>query len=300
MNEPETHLPGTLYLVATPIGNLDDMTFRAVRVLQTADLIAAEDTRRTGKLLQHFAIATPQTSYHEHNRRQRAAELVDRLLAGANIALVTDAGMPGISDPGSELAAACAAAGIPVVPVPGATAAIAAIAASGLPAGRFAFEGFLPTKHKDRQARLQSLATEPRTIALYEAPHRLLTTLQDLAAALGGDRAVVLARELTKLHEEFAHLTLGEAIACYQTRQPKGEFVLVLAGATCDRQIDLTPDALRAELQDALERGLTRSQACRELANLTGLPRRDLYQLALDLDGSVPDAGKADGDRSSR
>src|SRR4028119_1022763 len=190
---------GTLYLVGTPIGNLEDMTFRAVRILQTVQVIAAEDTRHTGKLLQHFQIQTPQVSYHDHNRQQRLPQLLQRLCEGEAIALVTDAGIPGISDPGYELVNACIEAGVQVVPVPGASASLTALSAAGLPTDRFVFEGFLPASGKDRQQRLESLPSEPRTLIFYESPHRLRVTLQDLADSLGKDRRIVLARELTKL-----------------------------------------------------------------------------------------------------
>ena len=274
--------PGTLYLVGTPIGNLEDMTFRAVRTLQTVDLIAAEDTRRTGKLLQHFQITTPQISYHEHNQVSRTGEILERLKQGLAIALVTDAGMPGISDPGYELVKACWAAGSVVVPIPGVTAAITALSASGLPTEQFVFEGFLPAKGKARRDRLYTLRTETRTLILYESPHRLLPTLTDLADILGNDRAIVLARELTKLHEEFWRGTTAEAIALYQNRHPQGEFTLVIAGAT-SQPLTLSEAQLKAELQQLIAQGMTRSQASRQLAQLTSLPRRQLYQLALDL-----------------
>ncbi|MGA7935671.1 MAG: 16S rRNA (cytidine(1402)-2'-O)-methyltransferase, partial [Kovacikia sp.] len=222
--------PGTLYIVGTPIGNLEDMTFRAVRILQAVDFIAAEDTRHTGKLLHHFQIGTPQISYHDHNRHSRTPELLERLRQGKAIALVTDAGMPGISDPGYELVRDCVEAGISVVPIPGPSAAIAALTASGLPSDRFIFEGFLPAKPQLRRARLEILKTESRTLIFYEAPHRLRQTLQDLVA-LGDDRKIVLARELTKLHEEIWRGTIAEAIAHYGDRSPQGEFTLVITGA---------------------------------------------------------------------
>ncbi|MEL7409194.1 MAG: 16S rRNA (cytidine(1402)-2'-O)-methyltransferase, partial [Cyanobacteria bacterium J06558_2] len=196
-------LSGVLYLVGTPIGNLEDITLRAIRILKEADLIAAEDTRRTGKLLQHLQINTPQISYHEHNHQSRVAELITRLKGGEDIALVTDAGMPSISDPGVELVIEAIANQITVIPLPGGTAAISALAASGLPTARFVFEGFLPYKDSDRQARLELLRSETRTIIFYEAPHRLVKTLEDLAMELGKERQVTLARELTKIHEEF-------------------------------------------------------------------------------------------------
>ncbi|MGA9381229.1 MAG: 16S rRNA (cytidine(1402)-2'-O)-methyltransferase, partial [Phormidium sp.] len=201
---------GTLYLVATPIGNLEDMTFRAIRILQTVDLIAAEDTRHTGKLLQHFQIKTPQLSYHEHNRQQRIPELLSKLSEGKAIALVTDAGMPLISDPGYELVKACVAQGISIVPIPGANAAITALSAAGLATDKFVFEGFLPAKSKERRSHLEILNSETRTIIFYESPHRLRETLQDLGTILGAEREIVLARELTKMHEEFWRGTITD------------------------------------------------------------------------------------------
>ncbi|MBD2580540.1 16S rRNA (cytidine(1402)-2'-O)-methyltransferase [Oscillatoria sp. FACHB-1406] len=283
MSEENARAPGKLYVVGTPIGNLEDMTFRAIRILQEVDAIAAEDTRHTGKLLQHFQISTPQVSYHEHNRSTRQAQLLQRLLAGESIALVSDAGMPGISDPGYELVKACAEHQLEVVPIPGATAAIAGLAAAGLPSDRFIFEGFLPTKDKERQARLNSLKNETRTLVFYEAPHRVRQTLKDLAVALGGDRAAVLARELTKLHEEFWRGTLEDAIAHYQERAPKGEFTLIVAGKDATTTVELSEAELKAELEQLLAAGMTRSQASRHLAETTALPRRQLYQLALEL-----------------
>ncbi|WP_281063279.1 16S rRNA (cytidine(1402)-2'-O)-methyltransferase [Leptolyngbya sp. Cla-17] len=273
--------PRTLYIVGTPIGNLEDMTFRAVRILQGVDAIAAEDTRHTGKLLHHFQITTPQVSYHEHNLITRTVELVERLQQGQAIALVSDAGMPGISDPGYELVKACVEVGLTVVPIPGCSAVVAALIASGLPSDRFVFEGFLPAKPKDRRTHLERLKSESRTLVFYEAPHRLRQTLQDLLM-LGDDRAIVLARELTKLHEEFWRGTIAEAIDHYRDRDPIGEFTLVLAGAELNPLI-LSDDALKIELQALLSQGHSRSEASRQLAQQTALPRRQIYQLALSL-----------------
>lgn len=273
---------GTFYLVGTPIGNLEDMTFRAISVLKTVDLIAAEDTRHTGKLLQYFQIATPQISYHDHNRHSRTPELVSRLQQGQAVALVTDAGMPGISDPGYELVKACAEAGIPVVPIPGCTAVITALSASGLSSDRFAFEGFLPAKGQERRDRLEAFRAESRTLILYEAPHRLRQTLQDLVEILDETREITLARELTKLHEEFWRGTIGEAIAHYRIREPQGEFTVVIAGAELSQPL-LSESALKAELQNLIRQGLSRSQASRQLAQQTSLPRRQIYQLALSI-----------------
>ncbi len=273
---------GTLYIVGTPIGNLEDMTVRAVRILQTVDLIAAEDTRHTGKLLHHFQIKTPQISYHEHNRTTRVPELLAKLQQGWAIALVSDAGMPGISDPGYELVKACAEEGFTVVPIPGASAVITALSASGLPSDRFIFEGFLPAKSQARRTHLESLQSESRTIVFYESPHRLRATLQDLADVLGSDRQITLARELTKLHEEFWRGTAVEAIELYTQREPQGEYTIVVAGAEVVKVI-LSEAALRSELQSLIAQGVSRSDASRQLAQQTLLPRRQIYQLALSL-----------------
>jgi len=271
-----------LYIVATPIGNLEDMTFRAVRILQEADWIAAEDTRHTGKLLQRFQITTPQISYHAHNRTSRLPDLLDRLQDGKTIALVSDAGMPGISDPGYELVSACVEAGILVIPVPGASAVITALSAAGLPTDRFVFEGFLPAKGTERRDRLESLASEPRTLVFYEAPHRVRQTLIDLLNTVGGDRRIVLARELTKLHEEFWRGSVAEAIAHYTSRDPQGEFTILVAGAELTLPM-LSESALKAELGTLINQGLSRSQASRQLAQQTNLPRREIYQIALSI-----------------
>ena len=279
---------GTLYVVGTPIGNLEDMTFRAVRILQSVDAIAAEDTRHTGRLLQHFQIKTPQLSYHEHNRNERLPELLNQLKEGKAIALVTDAGIPGISDPGYELVKACIEAEIQVVPIPGASASLTALSAAGLPTDRFVFEGFLPASGQDRKQRLESLPAEARTLILYESPHRLRVTLRDLGECLGKDRHIVLARELTKLHEEFWRGTIEEAIAYYTQHEPRGEFTLVVAGAELAMPV-LSEDALKAELEQIMAQGVSRSQATRQLAQLTKLPRRQLYQLAL----AIPNASLA-------
>ena len=274
--------PGTLYIVGTPIGNLEDITFRAVRILQTVDLIAAEDTRHTGKLLQHFQIKAPQVSYHDHNCNSRIPELLGQLGTGHAIALVTDAGMPGISDPGYELVKACVEAEIPVVPIPGPVAAITALSAAGLPTERFVFEGFLPAKGGDRHNRLEFLQAEARTIIFYEAPHRIRQTLQDLADVFGLDRQLVLARELTKLHEEFWRGRIEDAIAHYSDREPQGEYTLIVAGLPLALP-QLSEAELKVELQQLMQAGISRSQASRQLAKETSLPRRQLYQLALSL-----------------
>ena len=274
---------GILYLVGTPIGNLEDMTFRAIATLKKVDLIAAEDTRHTGKLLHHFGIETPQTSYHEHNAFKRVPELVEKLLAGMAIALVTDAGMPAISDPGVELVQGCIAAGIRVIPIPVVTAGIAALTASGFATQYFGFDGFLPTDKKEKRDRLEILRLETRTMILYESPHRLLRTLADLAESLGRSRQIAIARELTKLHEEFWRGSIEDAIAYFTIQAPRGEFTLVLEGAEPSLKPVWTEDIILTELQNLIESGVSRSEASRQLAELADLPRRQIYQLALTL-----------------
>jgi len=275
--------PGTLYIVATPIGNLEDMTFRAVRILQAVDMIAAEDTRHTGRLLQHFQVRTPQISYHEHNSHSRIPEILEHLQYGKAIALVSDAGMPGISDPGYELIKACIEEGITVVPIPGASAVITALSAAGLPTDRFIFDGFLPAKSQQRKQYLESLQGESRTLVFYESPHRLRDTLADLGEVLGSDRQLVIARELTKLYEEFWRGTIGDAIADYTQREPQGEYTLLVAGNP-PSQLQLTETQLKTELLQMMHQGISRSQASRQLAKDTSLSRRYLYQLALAIE----------------
>jgi len=292
---PTEPTPGTLYIVGTPIGNLEDITFRAVRILQTVDMVAAEDTRHTGNLLQHFQIKASQLSYHDHNRHSRIPELLEHLGQGKAIALVSDAGMPGISDPGYELVKACIASGFPVVPIPGPSAAIAALSASGLPTEQFVFAGFLPSKGQERRERLQAIQAEFRTLIFYEAPHRLRQTLQDLAEVLSQDRQLVLARELTKLHEEFWRGSIGEAIAQHLEREPQGEYTIVVAGLPLAKP-QLTEAELKNELQQIMAQGISRSQASRQLAKDTSLPRRQLYQLALSL--PAPEQEEGEGARS--
>ena len=273
---------GTLYIVGTPIGNLEDTTFRAIKTLQKVDLIAAEDTRHTSKLLQHFQILTPQLSYHQHNEQSRIPELIEKLNQGKAIALVTDAGMPAISDPGYELVKVCVEANISVVPIPGVTANITALCASGLPTNKFIFIGFLPTKIKLREEQLEKLSNSLETVVLYESPYKLLQTLEDLAKMLGGNRKIVLARELTKLHEEFWRGTVGQAIIHYQNNQPKGEFTLVIAGAEPELLV-LSEDTIKQELQELFAQGISRSQASRQLSQKINLSRRKIYQIALKI-----------------
>jgi 16S rRNA (cytidine1402-2'-O)-methyltransferase len=274
---------GTLYIVGTPIGNLEDMTFRAVSVLQQVDLIAAEDTRHTGKLLQHFQVKTPQISHHEHNLNTRVPELVDRLSQGKSIALVTDAGMPCISDPGYELVRACRDAGVNVVPIPGVTAVVTAIAASGLPSERFTFEGFLPAKAKARSEAIEALRSESRTMVFYEAPHRLLDMLGALKDGFGGDRLVSVGRELTKLHEAFWSGDLAGAIAFFETHEPRGEFTVVVAGADTTLRV-LSEEEIAIALRELIVGGMSRSEASKQLSQQLGLGKRQIYQLALSLE----------------
>ncbi len=279
-------MPGTLYLCATPIGNLGDITQRVLDTLREVDLIAAEDTRNTLRLLNHFEIKKPMTSYHEHNKYDKARELIGRLHSGENIAVVTDAGTPAISDPGEVLAALCIKEGIRVTSLPGACALITALTMSGMPARRFCFEGFLPpekTEKKERRRILNQLQTEERTIILYEAPHHLRATLADLLEALGESRRVTLCRELTKRFEEAIPLTLESAVRYYEENEPRGEYVLVLAGAdpkALETQTRAAYDALSLEdhMQQYLDQGLTQKEAMRRVAADRGLSRRDIYQ----------------------
>jgi 16S rRNA (cytidine1402-2'-O)-methyltransferase len=273
----------TLYLVGTPIGNLGDMTMRGIQVLRDVDTIAAEDTRHTGKLLHHFEIKTPQISYHQHNEQQRIPELIAQLQAGKSIALVTDAGMPGISDPGHLIVAACVAAGIRVIPIPGVTAVITAVSASGLPSDRFVFEGFLPAKGEERRTRLESVSGEARTLVFYESPHRLRQTLADFAATFGAERQMAIGRELTKLHEDFWRGNIGEAIAHYNHTEPQGEYALVVAGAQVSQPM-LSDAAIDRALSELIRQGTSRSQASRIVAEQVSQSRRYVYQLALAID----------------
>ncbi len=280
-------MSGILYLVATPIGNLEDMTFRGVRVLEEVDLIAAEDTRNSIKLLNHFKIKTPMTSYHEHNKYEKAAELVRKLSEGINIALITDAGTPGISDPGEELVRQCYESGITVIPIPGACAAINGLIASGLPTRRFAFEAFLPSDKKERRNVLEELATETRTIVIYEAPHRLLKTLKELKACLG-DRNITICRELTKKHEAFFRTTLKESTEYYEQTDPKGECIIVINGISREvleeekhhRWDSMT---IPEHIQMYIEKGMEKKEATRQVALDRGVPKREIYEYSKNL-----------------
>lgn len=270
---------GTLYLCATPIGNLEDITLRAVRILGEVDLVAAEDTRHTRKLFSHYDIHTALTSYHEHNRQAKGGYILEQLLLGKNVALVSDAGTPGISDPGAELVQAALERGIPVTSLPGPSALLTALTVSGLPLDRFIFEGFLPAKNKERRRRLAELARETRTIVLYESPHRLLKTLGELVDALG-DRRACAARELTKLHEDVRRGTLAQLQEQFTGEPPRGEFVLVIegrpAGADGANATDgsLTPEEYVRLLQ---EEGVPPTRAIKIVARLRNIPRRELY-----------------------
>lgn len=276
---------GTLYLCATPIGNLEDMTFRAVRILKEADLIAAEDTRNSIKLLNHFEIKTPMTSYHEYNKIEKGHKLVERLLKGENIALITDAGTPGISDPGEELVKMCQEEGIPVTAVPGAAACITALTLSGLSTRRFAFEAFLPSDKKERQAVLKELKEETRTIVLYEAPHRLLRTLKLLWEELG-ERKVRVCRELTKKHETVFASTISGAVSHYEKHEPKGECVLVIEGKS-RREIEAEEIAsweimsIEEHMRYYEEQGINRKDAMKRVAKDRGISRREVYSALL-------------------
>lgn len=275
-------MAGTLYLCATPIGNLEDMTFRAVRVLKEVDLIAAEDTRNSIKLLNHFEIQTPMTSYHEFNKYDKAKVLVAKLLEGQNIALITDAGTPGISDPGEELVKQCHEAGVTVTTVPGACAFVNALIVSGLPTRRVAFEAFLPSDKKERQEILSEMVTETRTIVVYEAPHRLLKTLQLLLDNLG-DRRLTVCRELTKKHETVFTTTIAEAIFYYSDNEPKGECVLVIEGKNPQ---ELKEEAVKKweemtvqeHMEIYLSQGMDKKQAMKQVASDRGVSKRDVYQ----------------------
>lgn len=280
-------MSGCLYLVATPIGNLEDMTYRAVRILSEADLIAAEDTRNSIKLLNHFDIKTPMTSYHEHNKYEKATELVARLVEGKNIAVITDAGTPGISDPGEELVKQCYEAGVTVVPVPGACAAINAVIASGLPTRRFSFEAFLPADKKERKYILEELKAETRTMIIYEAPHRLVKTLKELLETLGNRRATI-CRELTKKHETFFLTTLEEAIEHYESTEPKGECIIVVEGLSREAILEEARgqwDSMTIEehLNHYMSQDIDKKEAVKLVAKDRGLPKREVYDVAKEL-----------------
>lgn len=271
-------MSGILYVTGTPIGNLEDITLRQLRILSEVDFIAAEDTRVTRKLLTHFDLKTPLVSCHEHTGRQSVAHIADRIEAGESCAVVTDAGMPCISDPGAVLVGLCRERGIPVQAVPGPSAVVTALAVSGAQTAAFAFYGFLPTDKKQRTAMLKSLAQERNTIVLYEAPHKLCIALDDLAKVLGGERRIYLCRELTKLHEEVLHMTLDEAIPYYKEHVPRGEFVLVLDGAPEEKESFTAEEAL-ALAEAYLAQGMPAAAAAKLSAKETGIPKQEIYRL---------------------
>lgn len=275
-------MAGKLFLCATPIGNLEDITYRVVRTLGEVDLIAAEDTRNSIKLLNHFEITTPMTSYHEHNKYEKGRKLVEKLQEGANIALITDAGTPGISDPGEELVKMCYEAGIEVTSLPGAAACITALTLSGLSTRRFAFEAFLPTDKKEKQAVLKELETDTRTLILYEAPHRLLRTLQELLGCLG-NRRITVCRELTKKHETAFTTTIEAAISYYEEYEPKGECVLVIEGKSREelRKEEITKweeMSIQEHMDYYLNQGIDKKEAMKKVAKDRGVSKRDIYQ----------------------
>ena len=279
-------MQGKLYLCATPIGNLEDMTFRAVRILKEADLIAAEDTRNSVKLLNHFEIRTPMTSYHEYNKIEKGKKLVEKLKEGADIALITDAGTPGISDPGEELVKMCLEEGISVTSVPGACACITALTISGLPTRRFAFEAFLPPDKKERTRILEEMKKETRTMILYEAPHRLVKTLAELMDSLGNRRAAV-CRELTKKHETVFNTTLSEAKTYYESHQPKGECVIILEGKSPneirqEEQARWQEMTLEEHMEYYLSQGIDKKEAMKRAAKDRGVSKREIYQMLLE------------------
>ncbi len=277
-------MAGMLYLVPTPIGNLGDISARCRETLEQADFIAAEDTRVSLKLLNHMGIKKPLISYFEHNKDQKGQWIVERILAGETCALVSDAGSPAISDPGEDLVRQCAQAGITVCAIPGPCAVITALSISGLPTGRFCFEGFLSTAKKSRREHLASLARETRTMIFYEAPHKLLATLEDMAQVFGGDRPISLCRELTKLHEEVVRTTLAQAVAQYTTSAPRGEFVLIVAGAQPEEAPQPTETDAAGRVAQLISQGLSRKDAVKQTAKELDMPKNLVYDAALRLE----------------
>ena len=274
-------MAGMLYLVPTPIGNLGDISQRCRETLEQADFIAAEDTRVSLKLLNHLDIRKSLVSYYEHNKAFKGEKIVERILAGETCALVSDAGSPAISDPGEDLVKLCHEAGIVVCAIPGPCAAITALSISGQATGRFCFEGFLSTAKKSRREHLESLAKEQRTMIFYEAPHKLLTTLQDMAAVFGEDRPISLCRELTKLHEEVVRSTLGEAVEKYTQNAPKGEFVLIVAGAPEEEKEVASEEDAAARVQQLMDEGMSRKDAVKQTAKELNLSKNVVYDAAL-------------------
>lgn len=274
-------MAGKLYVVGTPIGNLSDMTPRAIETLKNVDFIAAEDTRVTLKLLNFFDIKNNLVSYHEHNRAEKGAQIIERLLLGENCAVVTDAGMPCISDPGEDLVAICREQNIAVEVVPGPTAAMSAVAVSGISCSRFCFEGFLSTSKKSRFEHLESIKDEQRTMIFYEAPHKLKNTLADFRKYFGGDRRISFCRELTKLHEQVLIMSLDEAIAYYEQNDPRGEFVLVVEGAEI-KKADLTPQDCLELMLESVRSGKSKNDAAKLVAKQSGFRKNELYKLLID------------------
>ncbi len=278
-------MSGTLYLCATPIGNLEDITLRCIRILKEADLIAAEDTRNSIKLLNHFGIKTPMTSYHEYNKAGKGHKLVERLKAGEDIALITDAGTPGISDPGEDLVRQCREEGIPVTAVPGAAACITALTISGLPTRRFAFEAFLPADKKERQAVLKEMENETRTMVVYEAPHRLVRTLKNLKEVLG-NRRIRICRELTKKHEDVFAATIEEAAAYYEQQEPRGECVIVIEGKSREElaageRARWEEMSVAEHMEYYMDGGMEKKEAMKQVARDRGVGKREIYQALL-------------------
>ena len=276
-------MAGMLYLVPTPIGNLGDISQRCKTTLEQADFIAAEDTRVSLKLLNHMGIKKPLVSYYEHNKAQKGNVILDRILAGETCALVSDAGSPAISDPGEDLVRQCAEAGITVCAIPGPCAVITALSISGQATGRFCFEGFLSTAKKSRREHLESLMKEERTMIFYEAPHKLVSTLEDMSIAFGKDRPISLCRELTKLHEEVIRTTLGGALELYSQQAPKGEYVLVVAGAVPEEKTVATVEDAAQRVQALMEQGLSRKDAIKQTAIELELPKNVVYEAALNI-----------------
>lgn len=280
-------MTGVLYLCATPIGNLEDMTLRGIRVLKEADIIAAEDTRQTIKLLNHYEIRKPLISYHEHNKFEKGAEIVELLKSGKNIALVSDAGMPAISDPGEELVRLCIESDIDIVPLPGPTASLTALIISGFSTARFCFEGFLPSNRKERKERLQKLSSETRTIILYEAPHRLLDTLDDLKEQLG-DRRISVSREITKKFEETVRDKISNVISIFKERTIKGEFVLVVEGIDEKELIDIELKkwdniTIEEHIKMYMQQGMDKKEAIRRVAEDRKLPKKEIYKIGCNI-----------------
>ena len=269
-----------LYIVGTPIGNLGDLSPRAATILTEVDFIAAEDTRVSGKLLNHIGVKKQMVSYYQHNMRERGQMIIDRITAGESCAIITDAGMPCISDPGEDLVKLCHDQHIPMEVVPGPSAVISALAASGLATGRFAFEGFLSVKNTSRRAHLAEVKDDPRTLIFYEAPHKLKATLKDMAIAFGGDRPITLAREITKLYEEIVRTTMDGAIAIYEEKDPRGEFVLIIAGAPKAVPEEITMEDALVMVMELKESGVSLSTATKQVATTTGLKKGDLYRMA--------------------